>query len=267
MNVNNSIRIIGNEIQIPKLGKVKGYFHRQLPESFKYSMVSISRRGKYYHVSLIGEEECFDYEEFIKESLDVNNSIGLDFSLSHLFVDSDGHHVDMPKYYMDSLKRLAKEQRKLSHMVKGSSHYQKQLLKVRNLHEHIANQRKDYLHKASRSLADTYDYVFVEDLDLIEMSKRKDELKLGITIFDLGYGTFLNYLNYKLERLNKKLIKVNRYYPSSQLCSSCGYRKSDLLLSTRSWICPNCNNKHNRDVNAAINIKKEGIRLVLTPSN
>ena len=267
MNVNNSIRIIGNEIQIPKLGKVKGYFHRQLPESFKYSMVSISRRGKYYHVSLIGEEECFDYEEFIKESLDVNNSIGLDFSLSHLFVDSDGHHVDMPKYYMDSLKRLAKEQRKLSHMVKGSSHYQKQLLKVRNLHEHIANQRKDYLHKASRTLANTYDYVFVEDLDLIEMSKRKDELKLGITIFDLGYGTFLNYLNYKLEWLNKKLIKVNRYYPSSQLCSSCGYRKSDLLLSTRSWICPNCNNKHNRDVNAAINIKKEGIRLVLTPSN
>ena len=267
MNVNNSIRIIGNEIQIPKLGKVKGYFHRKLPESFKYSMVSISRRGKYYHVSLIGEEECFDYEEFIKESLDVNNSIGLDFSLSHLFVDSDGHHVDMPKYYMDSLKRLAKEQRKLSHMVKGSSHYQKQLLKVRNLHEHIANQRKDYLHKASRTLANTYDYVFVEDLDLIEMSKRKDELKLGITIFDLGYGTFLNYLNYKLEWLNKKLIKVNRYYPSSQLCSSCGYRKSDLLLSTRSWICPNCNNKHNRDVNAAINIKKEGIRLVLTPSN
>ena len=267
MNVNNSIRIIGNEIQIPKLGKVKGYFHRKLPESFKYSMVSISRRGKYYHVSLIGEEECFDYEEFIKESLDVNNSIGLDFSLSHLFVDSDGHHVDMPKYYMDSLKRLAKEQRKLSHMVKGSSHYQKQLLKVRNLHEHIANQRKDYLHKASRTLANTYDYVFVEDLDLIEMSKRKDELKLGITIFDLGYGTFLNYLNYKLEWLNKKLIKVNRYYPSSQLCSSCGYRKSDLLLSTLSWICPNCNNKHNRDVNAAINIKKEGIRLVLTPSN
>ena len=267
MNVNNSIRIIGNEIQIPKLGKVKGYFHRQLPESFKYSMVSISRRGKYYHVSLIGEEECFDYEEFIKESLDVNNSIGLDFSLSHLFVDSNGHHVDMPKYYMDSLEKLAKEQRKLSHMVKGSSHYQKQLLKVRNLHEHIANQRKDYLHKVSRALANTYDYVFVEDLNLIEMSKRKDELKLGITIFDLGYGTFLNYLNYKLEWLNKKLIKVNRYYPSSQLCSSCGYRKSDLLLSTRSWICPNCNNKHNRDVNAAINIKKEGIRLVLTPSN
>ena len=79
---------------------------------------------------------------------------------------------------MDSLEKLAKEQRRLSHMVKGSSHYQKQLLKVRNLHEHIANQRKDYLHKASRSLADTYDYVFVEDLDLIEMSKRKDELKL-----------------------------------------------------------------------------------------
>ena len=230
-------------------------------------MVSVSRRGKYYYVSLIGEEEYFDYEEYLKEALDVNNSIGLDFSLSHLYVDSNGNHIDMPKYYEDSLEKLAKEQRKLSHMKKGSSHYQKQLMKIQNLHEHITNQRKNYLHKLSRSLANTYDYVFVEDLDLKKMSERKEELKLGITIFDLGYSTFLNYLSYKLDWLNKKLIKVNRYYPSSQLCSNCGYRKSDLLISTRSWICPECKTNHNRDINAAVNIKKEGIRLVSLPSN
>ena len=99
------------------------------------------------------------------------------------------------------------------------------------------------------------------------MSERKEELKLGITIFDLGYGAFLNYLSYKLDWLNKKLIKVNRYYPSSQLCSSCGYRKKDLLLSNRSWVCPECKTNHNRDINAALNIKKEGIRLVSLPSN
>ena len=267
MNINNSIRIKRNEIQIPKLGKIRIINHRHLPESFIFSMVSVSRRGKYYYVSLIGEEEYFDYEEYLKEALDVNNSIGLDFSLSHLFVDSNGNHIDMPKYYEDSLEKLAKEQRKLSHMKKGSSHYQKQLIRIKNLHEHIANQRKDYLHKLSRSLANTYDYVFVEDLDLKKMSERKEELKLGITIFDLGYSTFLNYLSYKLDWLNKKLIRVNRYYPSSQLCSSCGYRKKDLLLSNRSWVCPECKTNHNRDINAAVNIKKEGIRLVSLPSN
>ena len=267
MNINNSIRFTRDDIQIPKLGRVKVKFHRCLPESFKFTMVNVSRKGKYYHVSLLGEEEYFDYGEYIKEILNSNNSIGLDFSLSHLFVDSNGNHLDMPTYYQGSLTKLAKEQRKLSHMKKDSSHYQKQLMRIKNLHEHIANQRKDFLHKVSRNLANTYDYVFVEDLDLKEMSERRDKLKLGISIFDLGYGTFLSYLKYKLEWLNKKLVKVDRYFPSSQLCSCCNYRKSDLTLNQRSWVCPICGFKHDRDYNAAINIKKEGIRMILNPSN
>ena len=267
MNINNSIHFGADDIQIPKLGRVKVRLHRHLPESFKFTMVSVSRKGKYYYVSLIGEEEYFDYGECIKESLDPNNSIGLDFSLKHLFVDSNGNHLDVPTYYQDSLTKLAKEQRKLSRMKKDSSHYKKQLLKVKTIHEHIANQRKDFLHKVSRKLANTYDYVFVEDLVLKEMSVRRDKLKLGISIFDLGYSTFLSYLKYKLEWLNKKLVKVDRYFPSSQLCSCCNYRKSDLTLNQRSWICPECGTKHDRDYNAAINIKKEGIRMVLNPSN
>ena len=267
MNINHSIRFIEDDIQIPKLGRIKVIRHRKLPESFKFTMVSVSRSGRHYYVSLLGEEEYFDYAEYIRDKLDPNKSIGLDFSLSHLFVDSNGHHLDMPTYYQDSLTKLAKEQRKLSHMKKGSSHYQKQLMKIKNLHSHIANQRKDFLHKVSRKLANTYDYVFVENLDLKEMSERKDKLKLGISIFDLGYGTFLNYLSYKLEWLNKKLIKVDRYFPSSQLCSACHYRKSDLTLNQRSWVCPKCGIKHDRDYNAANNIKKEGIRMLLTSFN
>ena len=267
MNVKNSIRFVADDIQIPKLGRIKVIRHRRLPESFKFTMVSVSRKGKYYYVSLLGEEEYFDYGEYIKESLNPNNSVGLDFSLKHLFVDSNGNHLDMPTYYQDSLTKLAKEQRKLSHMKKDSSHYKKQLLKARNLHEHIANQRKDFLHKVSRKLANTYDYVFVENLGLKEMSERKNKLKLGISIFDLGYSAFLKYLKYKLEWLNKKLVKVDRYFPSSQLCSCCSYRKTNLTLAQRSWTCPECETKHNRDLNAAINIKKEGIRMVLNPSN
>ena len=263
----DNIHFVEDDIQIPKLGRVKVKLHRHLPESFKFTMVSVSRSGRYYYVSLLGEEEYFDYGEYIKESLDPNNSVGLDFSLSHLFVDSNGNHLDMPTYYQDSLTKLAKEQRKLSHMKKDSSHYQKQLMRIKNLHEHIANQRKDFLHKVSRKLANTYDYVFVENLDLKEMSERKTDLKLGISIFDLGYSTFLSYLEYKLEWLNKKLVKVDRYFPSSQLCSCCNYRKSDLTLKQRSWVCPECRTKHDRDYNAAINIKKEGIRMVLNPSN
>lgn len=267
MNIYNSIRFIEDDIQIPKLGRIKVIRHRKLPESFKFTMVSVSRLGRHYYISLLGEEEYFDYAEYIKEKLDPSNSIGLDFSLSHLFVDSNGSHLDMPTYYQGSLTKLAKEQRKLSHMKKDSSHYKKQLLRVKNLHEHIANQRKDFLHKVSRKLANAYDYVFVENLDLKEMSERRDKLKLGISIFDLGYGTFLNYLSYKLKWLNKKLIKVDRYFPSSQLCSACNYRKSDLTLNQRSWVCPICGFKHDRDYNAAINIKKEGIRMILNPSN
>ena len=107
----------------------------------------------------------------------------------------------------------------------------------------------------------------MEDLDLQKMSGRKEGLTFGKEIFDLGYGNFLNYLAYKLDWLNKKLVKVDRYFPSSKTCSVCGYRKDDLKLSTRSWICPRCGTKHDRDINASINIKNEGIRTILNPSS
>ena len=233
MNINNSIRIEGDEIQIPKIGKVKFVYHRKLPESFKYITVSVSRVGKHYYVSLIGEEEYLDYQEYSKDSLILTNSIGLDFSLANLFVSDSKTKTNMPKFYEKSLSRLVKEQRKLSHMKKGSNNYRKQLLRTINLHEKIANQRKDYLHKTSRYVANKYDYVFVEDLDLKSISERKEGMKLGIFVNDLGYGIFLNQLKYKLEWLNKKLVKVDRYFPSSQLCSECGYRKTDLLLKNK----------------------------------
>ena len=263
MNINNSIRLSGNEIQIPKLGKVRLFVHRKIRESFSFTQASISRIGKHYYVSLLGEETINEEERI----LDKDNSIGLDFSIPSLFVSDSSTRVNPPKYYEQSLGRLAKEQRKLSHMKRGSKNYKMQLVRLSHLHEHISNQRKDYLHKLSRDIANRYDYVFVEDLDLQKMSERKEGLKFGKEIFDLGYGNFLNYLAYKLDWLNKKLVKVDRYFPSSKTCSICGYRNNNLRLSTRNWICPSCGTKHNRDINASINIKKEGIRMLLNPSN
>lgn len=124
----------------------------------------------------------------------------------------------------------------------------------------------DYLYKLSKHIIDENQIICVEDFYLKEISK-KEELKLGIFVSDLAFGTFLNQLKYKLEWLNKKLVKVDKYFPFSQLCSECGYRKTDLLLKTKSWICPNCGVKHNRDHNTAVNIKKEGIKMILNPSN
>ena len=144
--------------------------------------------------------------------------------------------------------------------MKQSKRYQKQKAKINKIHEKIKNKRKDYLHKESRKIANFYDVVVIESLDMKKMSS--SNLKLGKGIFDNGWGMFTNYLKYKLEEQGKRLIKIDKYYPSSKLCSSCGHIHNELKLHERTWICPECGTKHNRDYNAAINIKKEGLRLI-----
>lgn len=259
METNNSVRIIGDEIQIPKIGRIKLVKHRELAYTFVFTMVSISRKGKYYHISLMGEEECYPKDK----ELDPSKSIGLDFSLSHLYVDNHSHHADIPKYFELSLDKLAKMQRRLSKMVKGSNNYLEQMKKINNFHIHIANQRQDFLHKLSRSLVNEYDYICIEDLDLKSIASKETKYKFGKTIFDLGFSTFVNFLSYKLDWENKKLIKIDKFYPSSKTCFFCGHIKEDLKLSDRIWTCPCCGIIHNRDYNAAVNIHTEGMRTVL----
>ena len=140
-----------------------------------------------------------------------------------------------------------------------SKNYQKQLLKVNKLHCHIKNQRNDNLHKLSNEIANHYDIVCVENLDMISISKHP---MLGKNTMDNGYGLFLRYLEYKLNNRGKKLIRVDKYFPSSQKCNHCGHINSELKdLNIREWTCPVCGTSHNRDINAAINIKNEGLRL------
>ena len=264
MKINNNIRLDGNEIQIPKLGRVKVVASRSMPESFSFTTVTISRVANLYFVTLTGEEDNPNAQLFdTLEKLDVNKSIGLDFSLAHLYVDSDGNHADMPKYLQNDLKKLARLTRKASKCQKGSKNSIKAWQKVRKEQLHISNQRKDFLHKESRKIANKYDYVFVENLDLKSMQSRDTKMKIGRNVSDRAYGTFVNFLDYKLRWLGKELIKVGKYFASSKICSDCGYINSNLELNDRDWICPICGKKHDRDVNAAINIKKEGIRLVL----
>ena len=180
--------------------------------------------------------------------------------MHELYKDSNGNEPAYPRYYRRAEKKLKREQRKLSHMKKGSHNRNKQRIKVAKLNEKVANQRKDFLHKQSRQIANAYDCVCIESLNMKAMAR---SLRFGKTVSDNGWGMFTSFLKYKLEEQGKKLVKVDKFFASSQTCSCCGYiNKETKNLAVRAWDCPQCGTHHDRDVNAAINIKNEGMRLV-----
>ncbi|WP_461878269.1 RNA-guided endonuclease TnpB family protein, partial [Fusicatenibacter sp.] len=165
------------------------------------------------------------------------------------------------KYYRNAEEKLAREQRRLSKMQKGSNNRSRQRIKVAKLHEKVSGQRKDFLHKLSRQIANTYDCVCIESLDMKAMSQM---LNFGKSVSDNGWGMFTGFLKYKLEEQGKKIVKVDNFFASSQICSVCGYRNAETKnLAVREWDCPQCGTHHDRDVNAAGNIRNEGMRLVV----
>ena len=181
--------------------------------------------------------------------------------MKELYIDSNANKPCYPRYYRKAEKRLEREQRKLSRMQKGSANRHKQKLKIAKLHERIANQRKDFLHKQSRYISDNYNCVCIEDLDMKTMSQ---SFNFGKSVMDNGWSMFIVFLKYKLEEQGKKLVKIDKYFASSQLCSVCNYKNPDVKnLSIRQWDCPICKTHHDRDINAAVNIKNEGMRLVI----
>ena len=252
--VTGNIALLDKGIKLPKLGKVRASLHRMPKKDWKLKAATISQSsdGKFYASAL------FEYESDINYQIDLNNAIGLDYASNGLFVDSNGRRGTNHKFYREAQEKLAKEQRKLSRKAKGSKNYYKQLLVVNKLHRHIANQRNDNLHKLSTEIANLYDVVCVEDLNMIAIGNKG--FKNGKATYDNGYGMFLNMLEYKLSDRGKTLVKVDKFYPSSQLCSCCGNHKK-LTLSERKYICT-CGLEIDRDLNAAINIKKEGLRLL-----
>ena len=254
--VNHNIKLENGMIALPKIGKVKVKQHRDIPEHYILKSVTVSQTpsGKYYASIL------FEYEEEITEK-EPESFLGLDFSMKELYVDSNGHEPAYPRYYRRAEKKLKREQRKLSKMVKGSKNREKQRIKVAKMHEKLANQRKDFLHKQSRKIANSYDCVCIENLNMQAMAQ---SLNFGKSVSDNGWSMFTAFLKYKLEELGKRLVKTDKFFASSQLCNVCGYRNPDTKnLSVREWICPCCQTHHDRDINAAINIQNEGMRIAL----
>ena len=254
--VNGNISIDNGFLKLPKVGLVKLKQHRLILSNYKLKSVTISQTpsGKYYASVL------FEYENQIQEQ-ELHDFLGLDFSMHGLYKDSNGNEPAYPRYYRQAEERLKREQRKLSLMQKGSKNRSKQRIKVANLHEKVANQRKDFLHKQSRQIANAYDCVCIENLDMRSMSQ---SLNFGKSVADDGWGMFVTFLKYKLEETGKRLVKVNKFFASSQICNVCGYKNTATKnLSIRAWDCPECGAHHDRDINAAINIRNEGMRLVL----
>ena len=255
-NQKGSITLENGYLKLPKIvDLIKVKQHRQIPEDYKIKSVTVSQipSGKYY-ASILCE-----YENQV-QTAELKDFLGLDFSMKELYKDSNGNEPCYPRYYRQAEKRLKREQRKLSLMEKDSSNRNKQRIKVAKLHEKVANQRKDFLHKLSRQIANAYDCICIEDLNMKAMSR---SLHFGKSVSDNGWGMFTAFLKYKLEEQGKRLVKIDKFFASSQLCNVCGYKNTKTKdLSVRAWDCPNCGTHHDRDINAAINIRNEGMRLV-----
>ena len=254
--INGNITISNGYLKLPKIGQVRLKQHRAIPSEYKLKSVTVSQTpSEKYYVSIL-----FEYKNQVQEQ-DMHEFLGLDFSMHELYKDSNGNEPCYPRYYRQAERKLKREQRKLSLMQKGSKNRAKQRIKVAKLHEKVANQRKDFLHKQSRQITNAYDCVCIEDLDMKAMAQT---LNFGKSVADNGWGMFTTFLKYKLEEQGKRLVKIDRFFASSQICSCCGYvNKGTKNLAVRAWDCPECGTHHDRDVNAAINIRNEGMRIAL----
>lgn len=250
---NNNIRYCDKYIKLPKLGMVKTR-NKLIPQGrILNATVSQEPSGKYY-VSLC----CTDVDIIPMKSTEA--VIGIDLGIKDLLITSDGKKYENQKLTKKYENKLAKEQRKLSHKQKGSNNWNKQRIKVAKIHEKISNTRKDYLHKISHKLVSENQVIVSEDLAVSNMVKNHN---LAKAISDCGWYELTRQLQYKSDWNNRQYIKIGRFTKSSQPCHVCGYINTKTKnLTVREWICPNCGTVHDRDINAAINILNEGLKLL-----
>jgi putative transposase len=249
MNPKGSVKFPGN------IGIVKAKIHRTIEGKIKTVTVSKTPSGKYL-ASILTEVE--GENPVISEG----KIYGIDLGLKHFAVVTDGEKVskyDNPKHLAKHEKNLKRKQKKLARKQKGSKSRNRYRKVVAKVYERVSNSRQDFLHKLSYKLVSDSLVVIVENLHVKGMVRNH---KLAKSISDVGWGTFPNFLAYKLERRGGKLVEIDRWFPSSKLCSNCFYQISELPLDVREWTCPHCGTHHDRDGNAAINIRAEGIRMI-----
>ncbi len=248
-----TIYITRDGIRMTKAGIVKAKFPRRPRNGWNLKRVTVEKKrsGKYY--------ACILYEYAVREPEPVapteKQTVGLKYSMEHFYVTNNGVMADPPQWLKQSQEKLAKIQRRLDRMEPGSKNYQEAVQKYRLLHEHIANQRRDYLHKESRRIANAWDAVCVRADDMEDLSKTN----IGGNVKASGFGTFREMLRYKLARQGKQLLVVDRYFPTTRVCSVCGQIHTCDLHRRAVWVCAKCGAKHRREVNAAQNIKAQGL--------
>jgi putative transposase len=247
---------------VPKRNKTNNKILNIAKETTKITKAIISQKGTRYYVSLTIEEVVPLIKKLELENIDHSKILGLDLGLRDFIIASNGRDdfkIGNPKFLRKSENKLIKLQKKLPKKIEGSKNYLKAKERLNLIHSKVANQRKDFMHKLSRKLVNENQVIVVEGLNIKGMIKNH---KLAKSISDAGWNKFTTYLKYKLEWQCKQLVKIDRFFASSKLCNHCGTKNIMLTLSDREWKCSKCNTNHDRDINASLNIRDEGMRLL-----
>lgn len=278
-NQKGTVRIENNKLILPKFKSgIPIVVHRKLDGLIKSVTIECVSSG-YYTATILYNVP----DNHVKPVLSKDNTVGIDLGLTHLAITSENKKYDNPKHYRKSQKKLRKEQKILSRRFEQNikeriydkngkctkivfhkslhecKNYQKQRTKVAKINHKIKQQRLDNLHKVSKDIIKNHDYIILETLKIKNLMKNR---KLSKSVADVGWSIFINMLEYKAERYGKQIIYINQWFPSSQMCSNCYYNSGKKPLNIREWTCTNCHKTHDRDINAAMNIKYKGLELI-----